>query len=233
MAKQSQKEETEQPPSDQSMEEILQSIRRIIDEEDNSEEAFSKPYTGKEEILSAPAQEVEDVLELTEMLEDDGSVVNLTDTAPPRPKASQADAASAASAKNQADILKEIDSALQGKAPKPAPAKPVFEEEAKVTFESRVSESPSPAASMRDTVENLVSESSISASVAAMQGLIKKNNKEESKVTSLPFRSGETVEDIVVEALKPLLKEWLDENLPIIIERIVEREIQKIASRIS
>jgi cell pole-organizing protein PopZ len=44
----------------------------------------------------------------------------------------------------------------------------------------------------------------------------------------LKFRSGMTLEDIVIEALKPQLSEWLDKHLPGLVGRIVEREIQKL-----
>ena len=39
---------------------------------------------------------------------------------------------------------------------------------------------------------------------------------------------GRTVEDIVVEMLRPMMRDWLDSNLPIIVERIVQREIRKL-----
>jgi cell pole-organizing protein PopZ len=43
--------------------------------------------------------------------------------------------------------------------------------------------------------------------------------------------SGRTVEDLVVEALRPMLREWLDANLPKITERLVKREIARIDRR--
>ncbi len=42
---------------------------------------------------------------------------------------------------------------------------------------------------------------------------------------------GITLEDMVRELLKPILKEWLDENLPYMIERIVKQEIEKMVNR--
>ncbi|MEJ0009072.1 MAG: DUF2497 domain-containing protein [Alphaproteobacteria bacterium] len=42
------------------------------------------------------------------------------------------------------------------------------------------------------------------------------------------FRSGNTVEDLVLEVLRPMLKQWLDANLTGIVERLVEREIRKL-----
>ncbi len=38
-----------------------------------------------------------------------------------------------------------------------------------------------------------------------------------------------TVEDLVKEILRPMLKSWLDENLPQIVERLVRQEIERIS----
>ena len=43
--------------------------------------------------------------------------------------------------------------------------------------------------------------------------------------------NGKTVEDLVKETLRPMLKEWLDQNLPQIVERYVEREIVRLTRR--
>ena len=37
-----------------------------------------------------------------------------------------------------------------------------------------------------------------------------------------------TLEDVVRETLRPMLKSWLDENLPRVVERIVQAEIERI-----
>ena len=42
---------------------------------------------------------------------------------------------------------------------------------------------------------------------------------------------GKTVEDLVKEMLRPMLKEWLDRNLPPMVERYVEREIVRLTRR--
>ena len=42
---------------------------------------------------------------------------------------------------------------------------------------------------------------------------------------------GKTVEDLVKEMLRPMLKEWLDKNLPPMVERYVEREISRLTRR--
>jgi len=41
--------------------------------------------------------------------------------------------------------------------------------------------------------------------------------------------SGQTVEGVVRELLKPMLKDWLDKNLPAIVESRVEAELERIA----
>jgi uncharacterized protein len=37
-----------------------------------------------------------------------------------------------------------------------------------------------------------------------------------------------TLEDVVRETLRPMLKSWLDENLPSLVERMVEAEIERV-----
>jgi hypothetical protein len=41
--------------------------------------------------------------------------------------------------------------------------------------------------------------------------------------------AGRTLEDVVRELLRPLLKTWLDENLPRIVEAKVAEEVERIA----
>jgi hypothetical protein len=45
------------------------------------------------------------------------------------------------------------------------------------------------------------------------------------------IRGGQTVEQIVIDLLRPMLKDWLDANLPTIVERLVEREIRYLSRR--
>ena len=42
---------------------------------------------------------------------------------------------------------------------------------------------------------------------------------------------GKTLEDLVKEMLRPMLKDWLDRNLPPMVERFVEREIVRLTRR--
>ncbi len=42
------------------------------------------------------------------------------------------------------------------------------------------------------------------------------------------YRGGPTLEDMVREELRPMVKAWLDENLPPMVERLVRVEIERV-----
>jgi cell pole-organizing protein PopZ len=42
-------------------------------------------------------------------------------------------------------------------------------------------------------------------------------------------QNARTLEDLVSEMLRPMLREWLDDNLPTLVERIVQDEIQRVS----
>ncbi|MCB4825190.1 DUF2497 domain-containing protein [Roseicella sp. GB24] len=44
-------------------------------------------------------------------------------------------------------------------------------------------------------------------------------------------RGGPSIEDVVREELRPLLKAWLDQHLPPLVERLVRAEIERVVSR--
>ena len=46
---------------------------------------------------------------------------------------------------------------------------------------------------------------------------------------NLAARSAELADGLVREMLRPMLKQWLDDNLPAIVERLVRAEIQRVA----
>ena len=45
------------------------------------------------------------------------------------------------------------------------------------------------------------------------------------------YTGGPTLEDLVRAELRPLLKEWLDTNLPPLVERLVRTEIERVVGR--
>jgi cell pole-organizing protein PopZ len=43
--------------------------------------------------------------------------------------------------------------------------------------------------------------------------------------------NGRTLQDLVREILRPMLKSWLDDNLPTVVERLVLAEIERIIGK--
>ncbi len=64
---------------------------------------------------------------------------------------------------------------------------------------------------------------------AAMNSLSKLTSK--MPINSSRSFDGITLEDIVREMLHPMLREWMDDNLPPMVERIVQKELEKLARR--
>jgi cell pole-organizing protein PopZ len=51
-----------------------------------------------------------------------------------------------------------------------------------------------------------------------------------SRITHMPIgNEGLTIEALMRDMLRPMLKEWLDENLPTVVERMVEKEIARVS----
>ena len=91
---------------------------------------------------------------------------------------------------------------------------------------------PEPAPSFHhqqyDYGEGLVSQAVAAASGASISQLAHAVARE--RAVSLG-NHGLTLEELVREICTPILKHWLDTNLPYIVERIVKQEIERIASR--
>jgi cell pole-organizing protein PopZ len=53
-----------------------------------------------------------------------------------------------------------------------------------------------------------------------------------SATRAVPIGNGaQTLEELVRELLRPMLKQWLDANLAAIVQRAVDREVAKLATR--
>ncbi len=189
-------------PQDQSMEEILQSIKRIIAEE-NVEDTGAPQIEKPEKKQAAPKKATAaDVLELTDIADDgkEDPMVDFTPATPPTPVITPV----AASSTRTESILEAVD-----REPAAATHKDVL-----------------------DDIDSLLSSEAAKASAKAFQAIASAPVPAPTPKPvnpGMPFRSGNTVEDLVMEALRPMLKEWLDTNLPVIVERLVEREIKKIS----
>lgn len=223
--------------SDQSMEDILQSIKRII--ADEGDPAPAAPAPGS------------DVLELTELLAEDVAVPQ--PAAIPEPVAEPAIAPSI----SLDDIMAEP--AAPAPEPEPAPAMTpsdvaaaLFDEPAPAATEPEVHfpepdpepvmapvaqapvaaapvAAPAPVVHEKPTAEPLLSDQSLAASIAALNVLSHATGVNTTTSPSPNFRSGTTVEDIALEAIRPIVKEWLDANLPTLVRQLVEKEIRRIS----
>src|SRR5881628_1955094 len=51
----------------------------------------------------------------------------------------------------------------------------------------------------------------------------------QSLTTSMFLRDSDLIARTAREMLRPMLKQWLDENLPVMVERLVRAEIERVA----
>ncbi|MDB5478399.1 MAG: hypothetical protein JWM96_894 [Alphaproteobacteria bacterium] len=74
--------------------------------------------------------------------------------------------------------------------------------------------------------DSLLSASTASATSAVMAKLARKAAVHEEG------HEGMTIEAMVRQMIKPMLRDWLDANLPDMVQRMVEREIEKLTKRL-
>jgi cell pole-organizing protein PopZ len=72
-------------------------------------------------------------------------------------------------------------------------------------------------------VEGLVDETAAAAAAGAFGRL--------AGSMRLAHMEGQTIEGVVRELLRPMLKQWLDDNLRAIVEAKVEAEVERISRR--
>ncbi len=170
-----------------SMEEILASIRRIIAEDETPQAEADATAAAAPGAPGAAAAEPElpeaasdDVLELTEVVEEEQAVAN------------------------------------SAEAPAPNGAEP----------DLKLAPEPSHDDAAAEERERLISAASAAASVAALSQLVARPRD---KSAELPLGEiNRTLEDMVRELIKPMLKTWIDENLPSLVERLVREEISRL-----
>ena len=182
--------ENAKSPSEPSMEEIIASISRIITDE----------KTSLEPVRPTPGEKSE-ILELTEVVDEDGSVRRVAPEAgnsDGRPTRSSAGADPAAA------------NATAGSGPGALPPEAEVEPRLELGRERILSSATSGAA----------------AAAFAQLGALPRDRRREGE---LPLGGVDrTLEDIVRDMLRPLLQTWLDENLPRLVERLVREEITRV-----
>ena len=229
-----------------SMEEILSSIRRIIaDEEDDGptpppggkpgggapgDERWVRLEPVANAVDKAPEDEAlddeaEDVLDLTQRVEEDGEVVDLNARAARAAAEEAPDDDHGRRDDEEVDLAPDEPEFEPEPAPRaaaaPAAAKPVPQQPE--TQRDR----PTVAANPPDH-GTLVADAAASAATSAFAKFAQAVTPPEQRVAS---SEGRTIEEFAEDLLRPMLREWLDENLPAIVERVVEREVNKTARR--
>lgn len=221
----------EQAQQEPTMEEILSSIRKIIADDDQPAEVAAAAVSPEvvdvadadddtfdeldmsfdEPAEAAPATQ-EDVLEALSQVDNDNDVFESDDFA--EEPASEFEAL----------VEEESFEALPELEPEPAPT---FEEET-ISFEEPEHVVADAEPEQIEEVTMSTSESiSDSRTVDAAAGSL---GKLLSKVEFGEEGGGDnTIEGVVRDMLRPMLKEWLDDNLPAIVEKQVETEVQRIA----
>ncbi len=190
-------------PTEPSIDEILATIRRIIsdDEQGGSTAAAVTPTAigaaGDPAPKAAATNSVDDddVLELTEAINDDGTTRHLAPiggASAPRP-------------------------AAVGETPTP-----------RIEPQLRLRPSSEPEAPRREAPNLRLATTQPAAGQPS--GGQPPGQGEPRLSAGTPLGGGErTLEDIVRDTLRPLLQAWLDENLPPVVERLVQAEITRVA----
>lgn len=220
-------ESTQQEPT---MEEILASIRRIISEDGDEGEPKAAAPASDAVTEDQPAMEEEpetsaEVLELTQVVNDDGSVSDLEDEPPHEDLEMDLEADSDSDFDNEADFEPELQSEQTPMSePKSAPQP---HEEAASAAHARAGEENDLVLVEQDAEEvdeTLLSPEAMDAAVAAF-GPLSQN------LVVTDAEAPQTLEGIVRQMMRPMLKDWMEENLPTIIEEVVEREVRRAATK--
>ena len=159
---------------------------------------------------NAPVQE--EVLELTEVIQE-VKAANESKPAPisePTPAPAQQPVASN-------DILATLDSA----ATQPQPMQQNPFQDFKPTPHAQPANS--------GTMETLLDDAVAATSRQTLKNFMKMTEKND--IDTLKLRSGGTVEDIIIELIKPQLSDWLNKNLPALVTSVVEKEIKKLVPK--
>jgi uncharacterized protein len=220
------------PQQEPSMEEILSSIRRIIADETADEEGEQDAARSRTEEfdrdVEAFAQVAEggdtddDVLELTEVVREDGEVIELDRTLaqPQSIEEQRGEADQAEPAPDEQDR------------PSTGDEQPADDHTTQSPMDIRDDEMEDHQTAMqkKNGIESLVSDRAAGAATGAFAKLSQAVQRTPPEV-AIADDSGRSVEQFIEDIMRPMLRDWLDQNLPPLVERIVQKEIQRIVRR--
>ena len=78
----------------------------------------------------------------------------------------------------------------------------------------------------------LLSEEAVQASTDHLAQFVSSVSQEKKQPSFASAVNSNNLEDIVTALLRPYLKEWLDTNLPAIVEKVVQKEVQQLAQKV-
>ena len=212
-----------------SMEEILASIRRIIADDDATKpakapepsSAAAKPAPAAATAAPArpappppPAKPATAPMPPPAASRQDEIDAMLAELDAP-PKATPKQPASGADAGEVLDLTE----SMTTPPPSPAPAQNfrTIDGNSDVVFANKSPPPPPPPRPMPD--RGLISSETVAAVDSAFNTL----------AHTVIGQNARTLEDLVREMLRPMLKSWLDDNLPNMVERIVRAEIERVS----
>jgi cell pole-organizing protein PopZ len=230
------------------MEEILSSIRRIIADEATDEEGQDAAGPGTEgpggdaESPSLVADEDDDVLELTEVVREDGEVIELDramaqpqsleghrlEAVPDEPAQDEADRGGWDEAEADDSPASQAGPLVAGDLT--APHADDHPAQSRMDIRDDAMEDHQTATQKNNGLESLVSDRTAGAARGALAKLSQAVQRTPPDL-AIADDSGRTVEQFAEDMMRPMLREWLDENLAPLVERIVQKEIQKIVRR--
>ncbi len=110
----------------------------------------------------------------------------------------------------------------------PAPAQPASTESDRTELHLETEDVEMIKKSVAEAVEHETGDAMLDEGAATAASSAFDNLSASVRVSDGP---GRTLEQLVVDMLKPMVKEWLDANLPAIVEDKVEEEVQRVARR--
>jgi uncharacterized protein len=220
-----------------SMEEILASIRRIIADDDASKSAPRPAEPPPQAAAPAPAARPAPPPQAPPPR-----------VAPPEPSLDEAEAAdpepdseSMADVEDQASDILDLTEQMAAPMPQPAPApKPApqfrtIDGSFDVSYEEEKPAPQMPAHQMPEARAPLPSEDNPyrgdGRSNQLLSGVTSAavDSAFNTLAQTVLVQNARTLEDLVREMLRPMLKAWLDDNLPGMVERLVRAEIERVS----
>jgi cell pole-organizing protein PopZ len=211
-----------------SMEEILASIRRIIADDDANKTAPRTAEPPPQAAAPAPASRP-------------APPPQAPPPAPPEPSLDEAEAAEPdsepmADVEDQASDILDLTEQMAAPMPQPAPSPKSASQFRTIDGSFDVSyDEEKPAPQMPEAHAPLPSEDNPYRGEARSNQLLSSvtsaavDSAFNTLAQTVLVQNARTLEDLVREMLRPMLKAWLDDNLPGMVERLVRAEIERVS----